>query len=350
VIRTEVRDALGDVAPAWDAFVDAAPLPSPFLRSWWLEGVAGVRGQFAVVRDDDEPIGGLALERDRPLGVSRLRPVGLALASDHFDLVAAPGREEEVQALDAWLRDSGARVVDLVGCYEEPRIARALSGPRIEVIDVAPWQPLPADFDEYMAARSRELRSGIDRPTRRLRREGVVHRVVPPDDSRHALTELRRLHTQVFGDSSLFLPVFERFARAAKVGMARGELVVNEFCIDDRAIAVNVCFQVAGRLSYYQSGRDTDRRWRGAGTALIGHCVEQAIDSGCREFDLLRGSEAYKRQWATRERKILRMRAARGIPGWAAAGALATGLRAKRAGASIRSGARRLVRRTATAD
>ena len=31
---------LGQWATQWDQLVDASPLPSPFLRSWWLTGPA----------------------------------------------------------------------------------------------------------------------------------------------------------------------------------------------------------------------------------------------------------------------------------------------------------------------
>jgi CelD/BcsL family acetyltransferase involved in cellulose biosynthesis len=127
----------------------------------------------------------------------------------------------------------------------------------------------------------------------------------------------------VFGQRSQFLPFFDRFAAAAPKGVDRGELVMHEFEVDDRVIAINVCFQVAGRLSYYQSGRDTDERWRGAGMTLIAHAIEHGIDAGCRELDMLRGGEGYKRQFATKERRILRIDTTRGISGRVVAGLMA---------------------------
>ena len=83
---------------------------------------------------------------------------------------------------------------------------------------------------------------------------------------------------------------------------------MHEMHVDGRVIATNVCFEVAGTMSYYQSGRDLDHRWRGSGMTLIAHAIEHALDAGCRELDFLRGSERYKREFADRERKILRIR------------------------------------------
>ncbi len=342
MITTDVRPALGTNGSAWDALVDVAPLPSPFLRSWWLDGVAGPNPRVVIVRDDGDLIGGMALEEDRPLGIARLRPIGLLLGADQLDIVAAPGREGDVEeALRAWLGQCRARVIDLVGCSEKTRLVAVLPRPRVEAVDVAPWIPLPASFSDFLALRSGDLRSQIDRPGRRLRREGVSYRVVEPAEVQRALTDLRRLHAHVFGTSSQFLPVFDRFARAAPAGIARQELVLHEFVADGRTVAVNVCFEVAKRVSFYQGGRDTDRRWRGSGTALIAHSVEHAIEAGCRELDLLRGAEGYKRQWATEQREILRLRAGRGIGGRLGLLGLALGARSRRAVAAASRSARR---------
>ena len=342
MITTEVRPALGSFGSAWDALVDVAPLPSPFLRSWWLEAVAGPDPRFVIVLDEGDLIGGVALEEDRPLGIARVRPIGVVLGADQLDLVAAPGREGEVQeALRGWLAQDRARVFDLVGCSEQTRLAAVLPQPRVEAVDVAPWTPLPPSFSDFLALRPGDLRSQIDRPRRRLRREGVSYRVVEPAEVERALTDLRRLHEHVFGASSQFLPVFDRFARAAPAGLARQELVLHEFVADGRTVAVNVCFEVAQRVSFYQGGRDTDRRWRGSGTALIAHSVEHGIEAGCRELDLLRGAEGYKRQWATEQREILRLRAGRGTGGRLGLLALGLGARSRRAAAAASRAARR---------
>jgi len=338
VTTVEVRGSLGDLAGAWDELVDRAPLASPFLRSWWLEGVAGPRPCYALVCEGDDLLGGVALEEDRPVGIARLRPIGVLLGADQLDLVATPEREDEVvEALREWMRGQRAGIVDLPGCYERARLARVLPRPRVEVVDVAPWTSLPASFSDFLASRPGELRSQVDRPRRRMSREGASHRVVESRDVARALADLRRLHEQVFGPASQFLPVFDRFARAAPTGLACRELVMHELVVDDRTVAVNVCFEVGGRLSYYQIGRDLDRRWRGSGTALMAHCVEHAIGAGCREFDLLRGSEAYKRLWADETRDVLRVQSVRGLRG-RLAGVAAPAARA------VRSGARRLTR------
>jgi CelD/BcsL family acetyltransferase involved in cellulose biosynthesis len=65
--------------------------------------------------------------------------------------------------------------------------------------------------------------------------------------------------------------------------------------------------RVGGRASFYQSGRSTDPRWRGAGTIVFTDAIEAAIEAGCTEFDLLRGGETYKDDWSTGEREVVRV-------------------------------------------
>jgi hypothetical protein len=64
----EVVDRLDDVCPDWDDLVDKSRFPSPFLRSWWVDGIgAGPGGvlRIPLVFEGDELIGGIPLAQDR---------------------------------------------------------------------------------------------------------------------------------------------------------------------------------------------------------------------------------------------------------------------------------------------
>ncbi|MDB5113971.1 MAG: hypothetical protein JWL78_1041, partial [Chloroflexi bacterium] len=50
-MQVTVRRSLGGYATAWDALVDRQPLPSPFLRSWWLEAMSAAHPRFLLVLD-----------------------------------------------------------------------------------------------------------------------------------------------------------------------------------------------------------------------------------------------------------------------------------------------------------
>src|SRR6516164_1573240 len=101
-------------AAQWDQLVDSSPLPSPFLRSWWLAGTGGPSGHFLLAVDGAHLLGGLALEKRHPM--LSVRVMGGSLCPDHLDLLAAPGHEVAVVGLvREWLCRPGGRLLDFKG-------------------------------------------------------------------------------------------------------------------------------------------------------------------------------------------------------------------------------------------
>ena len=82
------------------------------------------------------------------------------------------------------------------------------------------------------------------------------------------------------GNRSNFLPVFDRFAAGFAGGCAADEVVVHELGNDDLVVATVTAFEVAGRVSLYQSARLTDRRWRDATNVLLAFIIDDACTRG----------------------------------------------------------------------
>lgn len=331
VALVEAR-GLGTFADSWDALVEGSRLPSPFLRSWWLEGTASAQRIFLLALDGDSLVGGLALQQDRYLGVPRLGFMGSGpLAPDHLDLVAARGWEQAVtEALGRWFRRSGSRIIELRGASECALVEAALPVPVLRrSMDVAPYEPLPADPANYFANRPSRLQNTLRRAGARLERAGVSHRIVEVTQASDALERLRSLHQGVWGPSG-FIRGFSGFAAAARAGMERGELVIHELVCHEGVVASSVMLEVADRSSFYQSGRSLDHHWRGAGSVLMGRIVEDACRRGSIEFDLLRGDDAYKRDWATKQYEVVQLLAVKGMPARLALLAMVAGRRGRR--------------------
>ncbi len=326
-----VSTGLNHWAPQWDELVDASALPSPFLRSWWLSGVAGKEPQFALVVAGDRLLGGIALEQVRVLGLPSLRMIGAGLlCADHLDALAREDCADRVAtALRQWLLRPGERVLDLDGLRPEGLLARALAGPSsAEELAQAPWEALPSSASDYLRSRPRTLRRTIGRASDRLGAEGVRHQVCRGESVAGALEALRRLHQAQWGDASRFLPVFDRFAAACVLGARTDEVAVHQLTADDDVIACMVTFEVAGRVSLYQSARRTEPHWRDATIMLLSDIIADACERGFTEVDFLRGEEAYKNSFAPQRRRLVRLRAA---SGWAARLALAGEMAARRA-------------------
>ena len=312
-MRIEVVEELGERAAAWDDLVDRMAVPTPFLRSWWLANVADGEPQFVLVLDAGGALrGGLALQRRQRGGIEWLQFCGSGpLEPDHLDLVADHGSAPEVaRLLGEWLGRPGSRVIDLSGLVRGARIASAVPGWGTQVdLEVAPFAVLSSTIEQYMATRPARMRNTVTRTAKRLTKAGVTFEVVGVDGVDGALESLHRLHDGRWGEQSEFLDRWDTFAAAMRSGAAAGEVRFHQLVTTaGEVVAIEVEFVVAKRMSFYQAGRLTGREWRGAGSVLRFDVISSAIDEGMVEYDLLRGGENYKVEWANGERRLQRVR------------------------------------------
>ena len=303
-------------AGQWDRLVDSSPLPSPFLRSWWLTGAGGPGRHFLLVVDGAHLLGGLAVEQRYPMLTVRMMGDG-SLCPDHLDLLAAPGHEAAVVSLlRDWLCRPGERLLDLKGIRAGSRLIEALPGRiRREPMAVAPYTPLPENPEAYRATLPSQFRKNVRVSAKRLAAEGVRHQTIRGRAVLQCLDTLRVLHQSQWGARSSFLPAFDRFASGFAGGCAADEVVVHELGNDNLVVAIVAAFEVAGRVSLYQSARLTDRRWRDATTVLLAAIIDEACARGLLEVDFLRGDESYKGRFAPDYREMVRLVAGKGMVG-----------------------------------
>jgi CelD/BcsL family acetyltransferase involved in cellulose biosynthesis len=295
--------------------VDLSPLQSPFLRSWWLSGTAGPHRHFVLVVQEDMLLGGLALEEKRRLGLPSFTMMGAGpLCPDHLDLLAGLGQEDAViGCISTWVRRPGTRLMDLEGIDTDSLLIKALpTRVHREPLAVAPWAALPADPDAYLAARPALFRRNLRRASSRLATQGANHQVKRGLSATHSLETLRQLHHAQWGNRSRFLPSFDRFATGCRLAAEANEIAVHELAVGESVIAIVVVFEVAGRISLYQSARSVDFRWRDAMTVLLNAIIRDACSRGFTEVDFLRGDETYKNNFAPEQRQLLSLRLANG--------------------------------------
>jgi CelD/BcsL family acetyltransferase involved in cellulose biosynthesis len=316
--RLLVLSDLDHWASRWDQLVDQSPLPSPFARSWWLVGTGDARTCFLLVVDGERLLGGVALQEGRRFGLPCFRMLGAGpLCPDHLDVLALQGEENVVDRLVGdWLRRPGARLFDLEGLRTNSRLSTLLPHDvRREFLAVAPWVPLPADFEEYLTARSTNFRRNLRRASGRLSAEGATWRMERRGAAVRSLGSFRRLHSAQWGTRSHFLPSFERFEAACCLAADVDEVAFHELAVGETVIAIFVAFEVGKRVSLYQSARLTDDKWRDAATVLLAAVINDACVRGLTEVDFLRGDEGYKNGFAPEQRELIRLRAAHGRAG-----------------------------------
>jgi CelD/BcsL family acetyltransferase involved in cellulose biosynthesis len=315
-ISTRIVAELGDVAHDWDRLVDWAPVPSPFLRSWWLAAAApAARARYLLVLDAQTLIGGVALQEQRHvLGVRVYGAcTGGTLCPDHVDLLAAPGRELDVcRAFDGWLARPGARLLDLDGVVQHSLLSACVPAAATRVVDVAPWDALPDTGDEYVASRSANLRRSYRRAQARLTAMGAAHHRLTPAELSGGMDEFERLH-RARADRAALVDELPRLRAALVAGAAVGEVQVDVLRCASRTLASLICFRTAGALRAYQLARVLEPELPDVGTALLFQAIERACGEGCYEVDLLRGAEPYKFRFVDRRREIYRIEVARGV-------------------------------------
>jgi hypothetical protein len=304
-------------ASQWDRLVDSSPIPSPFLRSWWLSGTSGPGRHFLLVVDDALLLGGLALE-ERRYPVSSIRMMGDGpLCPDHLDLLTTPGHEAAVVSLlGNWLRRPGGRLLDLKGIRAGSWLIEALPGRvRSQPMTGAPFSPLPDSAEAYRSTLHSQFRRNLRRSANRLSAEGVTHRTVRGPAVIGRLDILRELHQSQWSSRSRFLPSFDRFVAGCAGGSAADEVVVHELGSDTQVVATVIAFEVANRVSLYQSARLTDTRWRDVTTVLLAAIIDDACARGFTEVDFLRGEEPYKGRFTPDHREMFRLVAGTGVVG-----------------------------------
>jgi CelD/BcsL family acetyltransferase involved in cellulose biosynthesis len=357
MLRAEVvRDAAGllRLRAAWSDLCGEARcgclfLSPEWLIPWWEHFGDGRQPSCIALFEQDRLVGFLPLfsESVRVAGLPARRVAFLgdgATGCDYLDVLATPGREAEVRSaalgalgeltwdvcdLDGLWRDSPT-ALHLAQLFPNGRAVRSsaagLGGPSAEVVRdarlrfVCPHIPLLGSYQEYLQGLGR--RENLRRREKWLfRQPGVSIEVArSPEEARVAVERFLDLHRARWavegGSDGLADARHEAFHRAAVDQLAqRGWLRLYTLFAARRPVASVYGVVHAGKFLYYQSGYDPAWASKSVGLVLLARTVQDAYGEGLREFDFLRGDEAYKAQWARAERWTIHMRLFRGARG-----------------------------------
>ena len=315
-------DALPDgVEDAWRAFAELRE--NAFVSPEWARAWLGVFGgdatpAIAVSRGSGGVVRGIVpMVRTGGTGGKVLRFAGFNLG-DVFHPACAPADEREVAAecFAALLEAAGADAIllDHVPAEADWPAAAAEAGglarDRPYRDDVLPWIDLEGlSWEDFLAGRSRNLRSQIRRKTKALERDHeAVFRTASAETLEADLAALVRLHDLRWRDRGGSGALGERprrfheaFTRAA---LRRGWLRLWVLDVRGEPAAALYGWRLGDRFSYYQAGFDPAYERQSIGLVLLARTVRAAADEGALVYDLLRGGEAYKSRLAERERAI----------------------------------------------
>lgn len=299
-ITLQVRDGLGAYRERWDELVDLQPVPTFSLKSWWLE--AGVQNEpcFLLVFEGHELVGGMPFELETRRGIRRIKTMAESLWPVHIDLVSREGAESRVAAaITDWLQNQAPAIVQLKGLRPDSLLSTCLPSSRTSrEQDLSYSTPLHGTLEGYLATKTGSFRRDLKRSMKRVNDGGYRAILTPTADFESALDSLGRLHHVQFGESSVLLPVFDKFKTAAITGRKSGSVEILQLVDESGEARVVEVWMVTGpRVAATFHGRDPDAP-PGAGNALLAFGIEIFSERGIKEFDLGTHHGEWKERWA----------------------------------------------------
>jgi CelD/BcsL family acetyltransferase involved in cellulose biosynthesis len=329
VERIQTESEFFGLKEAWISLVEEIPNAPIFLTwqwisTWWRH--YGEEGALwiLVVRDESGAILGIApwmrLHNGfGPFAVRRIAFIGSGIVYPaHLDLLAKPGAEDAVcAAVLRYLEQerSAWDLLELTALAHNSLLRSALAtrdGAYRERDPMpCPYTILPDSWEAFaQETLSAAMRRNLRYYRRRLERDhpGEVRfeQVADAEEVLPALDALVRLHqkrwTQQGQHTALSESCFVAFHKElAATLLAHDWLRLCQLKVGDQVIASNYCFRYRGVLYGYQKGFDPEWERYSPGQILQAYQVEQAIEEGTREFDMLHGPAA-KAEWAHESR------------------------------------------------
>ncbi len=336
--------ALARIRSEWDALLDASNA-GPF-NAWewiypWCRRISPDRRPLILTaRDRTGRLVGLmplGIELRHVLGrpVARLSFLGEThVGSDYLDVVARRGMEELVTRLFASaLREmhGGWDVLDLVDLREGSLTVKVLQeafselAVRVAERCVCPYETFtPGEPFEAFLKRTGRRDNYLRRRKWLEKQEGYrIERTERPGALAAPMADFFRLHEARWaadgGSQGIQGKSIEAFHRDATQLLAeRGQLRLYTMKIGGQAVASVYGILYRDTFIYYQSGYDPEWRNRSVGLVLVGETFKDAIESGFKEYDFLRGTETYKSDWTTKQRRTVavRIHATHGAGSW----------------------------------
>jgi CelD/BcsL family acetyltransferase involved in cellulose biosynthesis len=330
-------DILEQLRSEWNALLRNSAADTPFLTyEWqktWSDCLCSCVGEMHLlsVRDGGALLGIAPLfvlsEPDEDGRLRRLlRLIGSVDASDYLDLIAARGREREVFSamLEALEQSDTWDVLDLWNVPEAsptrallPELIAARGWTLLDERQVVcPTIRLPAQFEDYVQSLDKKERHELRRKLRRAEAtEGVAWYAITGQDSTHDLDEAAEsfiaLMMKSRSDKSDFMTdemrrFFHQMIRATHGG---GFLHLAFLEVDGVKAATYLSFDYNHKRLVFNSGLETEGfQALSAGIVLAARLIDEAIQKGYTEFDLLRGDEKYKYQLGAKDTWIYHVR------------------------------------------
>ncbi len=329
--------ALQNLKSDWRQLVKKSNIRSPFLTyewisTWWAFYARQLsKPELAIItlQDDDALLAILPLfsHRKKLTGTSDFKIVQFMgtefESSDYLDLIAVQDKREQylheiLASADVLNLLKTADVVDFPNLTDaafllagRKAFEQALGCKSYTYrIKTCPYVPLPDNFEAFYQGLSRNFRSNLKRTQNKFKKYGfTTHLINDEQEIDEAVRRLFELHQMRFSAKQTQTKfVFEQrgafHQQIAKTFLRNDWLQLYQIKDQDKVVGSLYCFKFAGSMMYMQGGFDPAYQKFALGNLIILRAITDAIEMGFREFDFMRGNEAYKARWATNVRYL----------------------------------------------
>lgn len=331
IIRAEEDWAA--LAEPWNLLLSRSISDVPFLRheflyTWWQHRGGGEWESDALYiltgRDSTgELVGALPLFLSKNhAGMPVLVLMGSVEIADVLDMLAVPeDLEAFADAALAHLTGEDApdwEMLELynllessasLGAMEKAAQKQGLTFSQ-ERLQPSPYIPLPESFDDYLEDLDGRYRREMVRKMRNAMRYFLPVEVTQADEEDSLSAEMEAFFTMMREesekDSFLTDAMEDQMQAIAKAAAENGWLDLRYLIVGREKAAGYLNFDYNNKIWVYNSGLAKKFGSLSPGVALIGMLIEEAIEKGYTEFDLLRGDEDYKYHLGGQDRWVVK--------------------------------------------
>lgn len=312
--------SFGDIPEIWSRLLSKTATNTPFqliefLEIWFTE--LGDGSELHILHAESDTIDGIAPLRSEG---RRFTFLGDQDVCDFADFLIAPGQELGFfNGLLDYLMSTACNSLKLFSVPEEsltlkflPIVARE-RGYKVNVCisDVVPGMQLPDTWAQFLSSLSKKNRHELRRKFRRLEtvEEVVWLELTRPDEVQFAMDDFLRLLRLSGQDKEEFLtPHRDRFFRQVAYRFAsKGFLKLFFLEIKGQKVAGVMCFDYGNSRFLYNSGYNPELGYYSVGLLLKAFSIQNAIESGLKYYDFLRGGEPYKYDLGGIDRRVFNL-------------------------------------------
>ena len=169
--------------------------------------------------------------------------------------------------------------------------------------EVSPYLDLPHTWGEYLDNLDRHYRKELKRKLKRL--QETEYKIAEEDN----LNEFIRLHRLSDPAKSKFMtePMAKFFKQVYEAKVPGWKTALSFLKIEGKNTAAIMTFESETELWLYNSGYDPEFSYYSVGLLLKALSIKQAIETGKKKYDFLRGNERYKYELGAKDLQLYKI-------------------------------------------